>query len=81
MLNMEPCGNGYLQEHISLPYLDARLVLIMLRGCEIAKVAQLYILPCLSFVLPPLFLFLHLHPVTQIMLSPSILSREAGITH
>lgn len=40
----------------SPPYLDARLVLIMLRGCEIAKVAQLYIPPpCLSFVLPPLF--------------------------
>lgn len=25
MLNMEACGNDYLQEHIPLPYLDARL--------------------------------------------------------
>lgn len=81
MLNMEACDNGNLQEHIPFPYLDARLVLIVLWGCEIAKVAQLYILPCLSFVLPPLFLFLHLYPVTQIMLSPSILSGEARITH
>lgn len=81
MLNMEACGNGNLQEHISLPYLDARLVLIVLWGCEVAKVAQLYILACLSFVLPPLFLFLHLYSVTQIMLYPSFLSGEAGITH
>lgn len=76
---MKARGNGNLQEHFSLPYLDARLVLITLRGCEIAKVAQLYILPCLSFVLPPLFLFLHLYPITRIMLSRSILSGEAGI--
>lgn len=80
VLNMEACGNGNLQEHSPVPYSDARLVLIMLWGCEIAKVAQLYILPCLSFVLPPLFLFLYLYPVTQIMLSHSILSGEAGIT-
>lgn len=76
MLNMEACGNRNLQEPIPLPYLDARLVLIMLRGCEIAKVAQLYILLCLSFVLLPLFLFLHLYSVTQIRLSPSILSEK-----
>lgn len=30
MLNMEACGNGNLQEHIPFPYLDARLVLIVL---------------------------------------------------
>lgn len=80
MLNMEACGNTNLQEYIPLPFLDARLVLIVLWGCEIAKVAQLNILPCLSFVLPPLFLFLHLYPVTQIMLPLSILSGDAGIT-
>lgn len=56
------------------------IVLIVLWEWEIARVAQLYILPCLSFVLPPLFLFLHLHPVTQIMLFSSILSGDAGFT-
>lgn len=80
MLNMEACGSGNLQEHIPLPYLDARLVLIVLWGCEIAKVAQLYILPCLSFVLPHLFLFLHLYPVTQIMLS-SLFPQRRGRNH
>lgn len=30
MLNTEACGNSNLQEHIPLPYLDARLVLIVL---------------------------------------------------
>lgn len=78
---MEACGNRYLQEHIPVPYLDARLVLIVLWRYEIAKVAQLYILPCLSFVLPPLFLFLHLYPVTQIMLPLSISSAEMQESH
>lgn len=41
MLNTEAYGNSNLQERIPLPYLDARLVLIVLRGCEIAKVAKL----------------------------------------
>lgn len=45
MLNMEACGNGDIQERFPLPYLDARLFLIVLRGCEIARVAQLYISP------------------------------------
>lgn len=80
VLNMEAHGNGNLQEHSPVPYSDARLVLIMLWECEIAKVAQLYILPCLSFVLPPLFYFFTSTPSHRLC-SLTLFSAERQESH
>lgn len=81
MLNMEARGNSNQQEYFPLQYLDARLVLIMLWRCGIAKVAQLYILLCLSFVLPPLFFSSFTSTPSHRLCSPSLYSQWRGRNH